>query len=193
MIKFTSKSRAIKAAMVKPIAVDNQFKGTAKTVVNSKALNFLSSFKVNYYFLRFFGLWPFSLVRDPNGEIRKCKIRKLDLLWFIISMPLYVSASFVFYKNSQTESKILKFTTKVISSGDNIRIAISLISVALAIAIDMCNRFKLINMLNMFVRFDESVSVSVLSNSILKIDWFVKNFIVPTWCSHSGIIIGNRF
>lgn len=172
--------------MVKPIAANNQIECSAKTIERSETLDFLSSFKLIYYLLRVFGLWPFALVRDSNVEIQKYKIKRLDLLWFIISMPLYIAASIIFYKNSQFERENLKFTRKILNSGEYIRVTISLIFVALAIVIDMCNRFKLINVVNMFVRFDESVSVSIFGNSFL----WRTSFIMFT---HSGIIIGNWF
>lgn len=154
MIKLTSKSRAIKPALE-----ILQIECTAETFKISKTSNFLSSFKFNYYFLRVFGQWPFALVRDSNGEIQKHKIRILDPLWFIISMALYIAASITFYKNAQFERENPKFARKIINSGEYIRITLSLIFVALEIAIDMCNRRKLINVVNMFLRFDESVSV----------------------------------
>lgn len=161
MISFTSKERTIAPAMVKPI---NQIGYSANTTENSKALNFLSSFKLNYYFLRAFGLWPFSFVLDSNGKIQKPKITKIDLLWFIISMFLYPSVSIVFYVNSQAliveliDSKILSY----LNHGDSVRIALSLIFVSLSIAIDMFNRFKLVNLLNGFFQFDGAVSVSII-------------------------------
>lgn len=161
MLKYTSKSTAISPSMVRPVTTNNRIECTA--IKSFKSLNFLSSSKLNYYFLRAFGLWPFSFVRDSNSKIKKPKVTKIDLLWFIISMPLYILASIVFYNNWQalqmktTDLKVLS----IINNGDSMRIALSLIFISLSIAIDMFNRFKLVNVLNNFVQFDVAVSIPI--------------------------------
>lgn len=147
-------------AMVKPMVDNNnQIEDSVENVNSSEQLNFFSSFKPNYYFLRALGLWPFSFVRDSNGEIIKSKITKLDLLWFIISIHLYVLASIVFFKSSKIfERENTKTTANyIIVNGNYTRLIFGLILVALSIGIDMCNRFKLANALKMFATFDKLV------------------------------------
>lgn len=161
MINFAGKNRVNVPAMMKPIAVESQFENTIVEINNTKKLNFPCNFKVNYHFLRAFGLWPFSLIRDSNGEFQKPKITKIDLLWSLVSILSYISASIGFYMNAKAlemKTTDLKIESIMINV-DYMRIVFSLIFVAISIAVDMFNRFKLVNVLNNFVRFDESVSV----------------------------------
>lgn len=159
MISFTSKNKVTVPTMLKPEKSNK-----------SKQLDFLSSFKPNYYFLRALGLWPFSIDRNSNGEIKKSKITKLDLLWFIISIHLYILAAVVFFKNSEAFDKklLLESTIKnIIIYGESTSLALSLIFVVPLIAIDMCNRFKLINILKMVANFDEFVGILIFSFQFL--------------------------
>lgn len=142
----------------------NQLKDGAEKVSHAKQLNFLNSFKPNYYFLRAFGLWPFSLVGGSNGEIKKPKITKLNLLWLIVSILFYLLALLVFFQNTKIERNYkngIVIAKRIINKGHHICTEFSFIFVAFSIVINMCNRFKLVNALNMFVHFDDSVSVLV--------------------------------
>lgn len=150
-------------SFLKMIAGKNQHQDSVGMSNSCNQSNFPSSFKVNYYFLRALGLWPFSFVRDPSGKIQKPKVTKIDFLWFIISTLLYLSTSIVFFKISlkfatkfeQMNDYVLNITNRV----DFIRIVFSFIFVALLISIDMFNRFKLVNVLETFAKFDESVRI----------------------------------
>lgn len=187
MNNSTINSKVPVPIMVKPIAVNNQIINTTdKYCSNAKHLNFLNSFKVNYYFLRAFGLWPFSFVRDSNGRVQKSKITKLDLLWFIASLLLYISASIFFIKNTKipvNDENEKCSAMCFINKGYYIRIVFSLVLVTLSIGVDMCNRFKLVIALKMFVHFDGLVSVfSFLT--------FSFNYYIITLTS-LGFTIGN--
>lgn len=133
----SSKNRVVGPVMTKPLTVRNRFENTDVEFNNRKQLNFVSGFKANYHFLRAFGLWPFSFACGSNGEIRKPKITKIDLLWFIISIHLYISASIVFYINTTIEPINMRCMAKrIINKGDYILLALSLIFISLSIAID---------------------------------------------------------
>lgn len=162
MINFAGKNRVNAPAAMIPIVVDNQLQNTAESVTSHRELNFFSCFKVNYYFLRALGLWPFSFVRDSSGKIQKPKVTKIDLLWFIVSILLYVSASVVYNNTSNVESKYMNnIATYIMHKGEYIRLTLSIFLVTSIIGIDMCNRFKIVNAIKMFIHFDEVVSVSI--------------------------------
>ena len=172
---FTSKNKITAPAMVEPIADISRLENTAGKAKNSKQLDFLYSFKPNYYFLRAVGLWPFSIVRDSNGDFWKPKVTKLDLIWFIIPILLYVSTSIIFFKCSTIfERNYLASTaTYIFINGTYVRVELSLFFIASIIGIDMYNRFKIVNTLKMFADFDELVMdidiyfYSVLYSNIL--------------------------
>lgn len=133
-------------------------------MLNLSQSYFLSSFKSSHYFLRAFGLWPFSIVCDEsNGGVQKPKVTKIDLLWFIVSIHLYILAAIVFFNNRENfERKNVGSTAKyIIINGEFVRLAFCLTLIALLIGIDMCNRFKLVSVVNMFVAFDKLVDVLV--------------------------------
>lgn len=146
----------------------------------SQQLDFPSSFKPNYYFLRALGLWPFSFVRDSDGKIQEPKITKLDLLWFIVSILLYILASIFNSENNQTKDREYMHVKilRIITYGVYLRLTLSLLFVALIIGIDMCNRFKLVKVLKTIVDFDDLVSFS-----ILLVSFYLTHVILHRPCS----------
>lgn len=155
-------------ALVQPIPYtsNSALEVIQKEVNDSKRLDFFRNFKAIYYILRAFGLWPFSFVRDSNGKIQKPKVSKIGLLWFIVSIQLYVLAAFILLKYSKSLGKNDHKSRAIfiLLNSNNARLALSLISIAISIVIDMCNRYKLTNIVKIFATFDKSVEIFFSQN-----------------------------
>lgn len=78
------------------IQISTKFVAMVKKSISSKKLSFAHSFKPVYILCRIFGFMPFSIAYDSNGEIQTARIRVVDLIWFIISIGVYLSSAFYF-------------------------------------------------------------------------------------------------
>lgn len=63
---------------------------------NSKKLTFAHSFKPVHILCRIFGFMPFTIAYNANGAIQTARIRKIDFMWFLISIGIYLSSAFYF-------------------------------------------------------------------------------------------------
>lgn len=57
--------------------------------------NFIRSLSPIYYFSRAFGLMPFSIVHNANGDFQAIEVKKIDFLWFTVSISLYMIMAFI--------------------------------------------------------------------------------------------------
>lgn len=112
-----------------------------------KKLNFMDSFRPVYYISRVFGLKPFSIIYDTNGDVQQSKITKFDCLWFMISMCIYVMM--VIFVEVHTESYLLML--------GYIFTMIGAICSVLIIALDMCTRCEFVDILRKIMNFDKEV------------------------------------
>lgn len=124
-------------------------------------VNFTHVFRPIYYFARFCGQMPFSIVQIANDEFRQPRIGKCDVLWFIISIfILSVLICFtcwysIFRRSSLIQvNKILYLLAWTIST---LRI-VNFLCAILIIIMDVCNRYKLVNIQNKFTAFDQKVN-----------------------------------
>lgn len=123
-------------------------------------LTFEHGFKPIYYFLRVFGLWPFSICHNSKGAIQCARIGRLDGVWFFISMCLRPLAMFYFFVNVVDEYKASS-TNKNVSTFEILYILFRLFSLFIGlvgIILDMHHRYKLVNVLENFTIFDNEVS-----------------------------------
>lgn len=123
---------------------------------HSKKLNFASSMWPVYYFCRVFGLLPFSVKFDTNGEVQRVQVSAFDVSWFIITICFYIILAVLYFHTiiiyqDPSASHILFF-------GDSMFNLIGLKFGALMIILDMCNRFKIIDILKGFSTFGKEVS-----------------------------------
>lgn len=132
----------------------------AKKETASKEGNFAYNLSPIHLYSRLFGLVPFRMVRDSNGEI-EARAGKIDILWFLISISLYLFLAYAYGKmiynlhdfNDTNQSYIL-------SLGDTILIILGLIFAAVAVVMDMYNRKRIVDFLKHFIHFDKNVSNS---------------------------------
>lgn len=110
--------------------------------------NFAYSFRPVYYFLRFFGLIPFSIIYNSNDEIQKCKITKFDGFWFVISWSMYLlMVSSIKIMHVPTSFSILGIIFGILSFTYSFS----------AIVVNMWNRYKFIKILKQITIFDIEV------------------------------------
>lgn len=131
---------------------NNQSKNVAK-LCNSKEYDFAHSFRPVYYFSRVFGYMPYSVIFDSKVGIHRPSVRYFDILWFIIAILLYFSTGIGSFALNISHS-----TLTVLSVGDQSEIAHIFLGVLL-IVMDMCNRFKFVEIWNKFNKIDDMVCV----------------------------------
>lgn len=126
----------------------------------TRDLSFADTFRPIYYYSRVFGLMPFSIVCDSNGEPQEPRIGVLNFLWFITSMCLYLSmAYYSFIDMNVTRDDSLPYA--FILAGFIMQI-FRLVFGALIILIDMCKRYKLVDILKKLNIFSKEVSDHIL-------------------------------
>lgn len=119
----------------------------------TKNLNFEYGIRPIYYLSRTMGLWPFSIVHDSNGAIQRAQIRRIDALWFVISIAIYFTATLISFEcvNRAHIGSLMILIFNYISQ------IVGLAFGTLIIAMDMCNRNRIANILEMFTAFDNEV------------------------------------
>lgn len=157
-----SSSTAPVIKMVQPSVNDRIKRMFVSKKIRSNELNFAYSFRPTYYFSRVFGLMPFSIISESNGEVQS-RVTAFDAVWFIISMCLYLAIACISYNERLRRAKVLSVST----IGYKIHLIFTLVFGAISIGFDMYNRFKLVDILNKFTRFDREVSTTVWFN------WFL--------------------
>lgn len=121
-----------------------------------KIYNFEYGFRPIYYFSRFAGLWPFSIVHHSNGTIQNARISRLDGVWFSISMCFHLLAIFCSYLDSDDLNDTHATTVTFCILYFLYRVQSLLIGV-FGIILDMLNRHRLANILGGFIIFDNEV------------------------------------
>lgn len=135
-----------------PIAIKKSF---------SRQMDFWDGFKPIYYFSRVFGLLPFSIRRDTNGEIQEPKVKKIDGLWFLLTIVVLLRASHFSHRYISAFNSSSQMYVSVLL--DNFHLVLSLIFGAVMIALDMLNRFKLVKLWKLFIIFDKEVRNNLLN------------------------------
>lgn len=141
-------------------ADSSEFKNNGRDFL-AKQMDFLSSFKPIYYFSRLLGLMPFKIVCNLNGEFRVPRVGKLDGIWFIAAICVYLSLTFFVCQHIDLNMNLSR-SENVLVHGNHLRIASNLICDAIAICMDMWNRFKLVNLFKKVLVFDKKVSLVTL-------------------------------
>lgn len=123
----------------------------------SKTMNFGSVFRPLYHLSRVWGLAPFSIASNPNGELQNPKIGFSDGVWLLTTILIYLSFASYSLNAFQTARKTLNRGTWILILCARILALFAFVYGILTIIISLCNRFKLINIVKMFARFDEEV------------------------------------
>lgn len=131
---------------------DAQFSNVAK---NSfvRQMDFWDGFKPIHYFSRVFGLMPFSIRRDPYGNIQEPKVNAIDGLWCLFTTIVCLLGAFVSHRSKPDSYKTIYLLIVL----DDFHLTMSLVFGALTIAMDMINRFKIAELWKSFIMFDKEV------------------------------------
>lgn len=132
--------------------------GAAENTSKAQQKNVLHAFQPIYYFSRCAGLWPFTIEYNSSGSIERARVHLFDILWFLTSICLYLTALYYAYEDlrNQVESGGHFFYTVVF----NVNNMPPILFGAVSIALDMLNRNRLIKILKKFLIFDKEVRFS---------------------------------
>lgn len=111
-----------------------------------------------YSFSRVFGLIPFSIVHEINGDVITSKVRTIDGILFAASIILQVILAVYHYMRLYVESQgvpyVLILASKILPSLANFY-------TIMIIVMNMNNRHKIINIIRMFNTVDKEVTNSM--------------------------------
>lgn len=111
------------------------------------------SFQPIYYISRCVGLWLFTIIFDSNGSIEETRVHLFDKLWVLVSICLYWIALFYTYEGVKNDNNNL--VVYLIQTP-------TLLFAPIGIALDMCNRKSLVDILANFIIFDSEVRLNFL-------------------------------
>lgn len=126
-----------------------------------KTMSFGSVYRSHYYLSRVWGLASFSIATDSNEEIKIAKIRLYDVVWFLATISIY--SLFTFDELNQFEDFRRKSNQKGFNGAWILIACARLVNILgfsygiLVVVMNICNRFNLMNLVNMYIRFDKEV------------------------------------
>lgn len=140
----------------------------------SREMDFWDDFKPIYYFSRAFGLLPFSIRRNPNGDIQEPNVNKFDGFWFLFTIAVLLSGSYFAHQYIFAFNSNARIYLSIVL--DDSHVVLSLIFGALQIAMDMFNRFEVVKLWQCFIIFDREVGVlhKFLENKLQVVRLFDK-------------------
>lgn len=149
-----------------------QFPVDTRSEATSKKLNFAHSFQPIYILSRIFGLMPFTIVFDSNDKIQTARVKVIDLIWFTIAIGIYLCSITHFPLAGQHIFLyiLVPDSTLTLAFGTKSIVIFRRLFNCLSIGMEMCNRFKLIEILKNINTFDEKVSYFIfdLRRSFIK-------------------------
>lgn len=159
MSSFKSKNTVRRPVVIAVASVEQSLDNTQSEKVENEVyaekVSFTQSFRPIYYFSRMFGLMPFSIINDSNGEAQEPRISKLDGLWFVVAICTYLAMGYITYENAAPKDpNSMPYKLLFV---DSIIFFPEIILGIFIIGFEMCNRFKLINILKEFITFDTEV------------------------------------
>lgn len=162
MTKFRPKNTATVAVISKEqLHTDDSLK-TAEKESFTKEADVAYSLRPIIYLSRVFGFMCFSMRRGTNGEIGKPKVTKWDALWFIISLGIHTSLTYLVHI---MRPQFTETPTFVLRMGDHLLLLIEFVFGIVILIIDLCNRFKTAIIFKRFIIFDSEVTISNLIHS----------------------------
>lgn len=123
----------------------------------AKKVNFMYSFRPIYYFSRAYGFLPFTIVYNSRGAIHGHEVETLDILWFGISISVNLMLAFLISKDTEFLQDS-KDGSIILVGGDYLAHIFTMIFDTILIGMDMCIRYKLVDVLKKIHNFDEKVS-----------------------------------
>lgn len=122
----------------------------------SEKRNFSYNFEPIYYFVRVCGQMPFTIVANAHGIAVDAKMYQRDFIWLAISIGIHCAFIFMAVEIFQLP-RHPNAATSTIHFGDLTFWLVSLLVGISILAMDACNRFKIVEILKKFTSFDEGV------------------------------------
>lgn len=141
---------------------------------DSKRLSFAHSFKPIYTLSRICGFMPFTIVLDSSGAIQTARVSVLDSLWFIIYIGTYLLSTL--YYVTYIMSKQVESTFATLAYATRTIVIFRKLFNCVLITTDLCNRFKLVEILKKISTFDEQVSWNELTIQMYSINFKTRIF-----------------
>lgn len=128
------------------------------TEQNRKKLskNFFDCVKPVYESSKKFGLMIFSIKYSSNGEMENCEVHCMHIIWFIVSVSLFLSLT-VFSAIVLVPVEYGNIRTTIFVRGRRVLMTINLILCAISTISNMLNRHRLIDMMKMINSYDKEV------------------------------------
>lgn len=121
---------------------------------NLKKSNFTYGIQPIYYFSRIFGYMPFKLVHDSNGLIKGARITLFDILWTVFSIGLHLFATIHFLLTAGCMTENFEISV-ILANGTKTLVILRRLFNCLCLGMEICNRFKLVDILKKLNSFDE--------------------------------------
>lgn len=153
---MTNEAKTLSVRNMSQPPVDNQ-STRADIEPNTTKITFTYGIRPIYCFSRIFGVMPFSIIYGPNGAARKPAVNLFDKLWFVAWFFLY--SSIIWVVNHKLDYTQTPSGSSSILIFGGFFFLVSIFSCDIIImTINMCNRFKLIDILDRFTVFDSEAS-----------------------------------
>lgn len=161
MVKFNPKNTSIISVIGMDVTdrspADNH-PNTAEKEDHPKRASFAFGLRPIYLISRVFGLLPFSIIHDSNGVAQEPRFGKLDALWMVINIGIYVSMAYLTFYDIKFDQNSTGITTTLLT-GDDLLILMKLILGMIMIGLDLYNRFGFIEIWRKFSIFDAEASL----------------------------------
>lgn len=135
-----------------------------------KAMNFISVFRPLYYLSRVWSLASFSIATNSNGELHSPKIHLFDGLWLSTNILIYLLFAYEALNMQKSSEENLSERTWVLMVSVHLLELFGSIYGILVIIMNVRNRFKLISLVNLYLRFDKEVFIYVWLTT-LSLQW----------------------
>lgn len=139
--------------------LETQFQDTTGDASKQNSV-MIRSYRPVYIVSRIFGQMPFSIAYHSNGDIHRPVVKKLDALWFLLSMIAFICIIYLLIKFVNTD-EIFNNLSPISFMGNYAIFVISSFYGLLAIISDMCFRSKIVDIFKKIDTFDKEVSLIV--------------------------------
>lgn len=153
--------------------------------IQSQKFNFEHAIRPVFYSTRIAGLWPFSIVRDSNGNIQRARVALSDILWSILFICFHLTLLFYTFKKVKTAQVKIENQLRFIVL--SVFLISSLLVGIFGIIFDMINRHLLVNILRKFNLFDNEVRLSFICLFQIQSKPKFRNFLLQKQISRFGV------
>lgn len=156
MIEIHRKNKPSVSSIMVQASVNNQLEMIEKRDKNTKTVRFPNVLRPIYYISRAFGFMPYSIIHDSNGDIKEPNVKKIDILWLLLSITIHSFIVVLLHNNM----KSLQDPTRpyyILMIGDHLVAFVTVMFGIVMIGIDLCNRFKFIDILKKITTSDKEV------------------------------------